>query len=944
MGRRLFGLLLALVCTSAYALLPAPPEARALVQSHVETFDTTAWMDVAHTSARWDSASGVLKLPTSYLSASRPVGHFEDVPAEAPVVYVPELKRALWIGGLYNTDSPVPRSDRIWRYDPASNVIEGSMYATLPGARDSAAAAYVPATQRIFVFGGAAASTQYRDILEYDPLADNLVVLDAQLPYRLWDAAYAYVPATHSIYLFGGQNPDRITADILRFDVATRTVHMLEAKLPVARREAAAAFVPARGRIYIFGGHSVSGQLDQILSFDPASEQLEIVPAPLPDAIERTTATYVPGTDKVYLIGGVQPAIGGLNQIWAFNPGTEQTNVCLTPLPGDGLWDGAAFYAPDQDLVVHLGGYWSSFYLRYQSIMRLRPNGNCLTPLPNGLPFETHTLSAFYVAASNSAYLLGGGRSSILRWDLDTATCVTMTASLPLTTTDPGVAWVADEGLAYILDRGGLFTYSPTLDQLLPITATLPSGFDPRVTVYVPSRQAIYAFDSAEGSGHIVRLDLADRSLHTLATRLLPARRGAYAHLVPALNLVFLLGGWEYAYAGHLSDIMIFDPATETIVAQQNLGMPRPGEFKAAVHLPYTNNIYVFGGWGGYSEAYAAPLELAWHLDATPVRRIYTETVTVPLLGYQTAVWAAAEDHFYTFGGQGRSGPNQNWPSDLVQRYEMAHLVEAAAQSLTLPTGSDTVYRATILAGLRPNSRGSVSYWLSNDGGENWSEAQSGVEVAFPSPGQDLRWKAVLHGDGEVTPLIDSITVQWATDEVTPTPTSTATSTATATATLTPSPTSTETPTATPTLTATATATPTQTPTATWSPTASATLTGTPSATLSPTVTATETSTPSATPSSTASPTLTETSTATQTATSSITPSATASPTMTGTPTASATLTPTSTATQTATLSTTPSVTASPTSTETPTLTVTPTASPSPTPEPYRIHLPLVLR
>lgn len=156
----------------------------------------------------------------------------------------------------------------------------------------------------------------------------------------------------------------------------------------------------------------------------------------------------------------------------------------------------------------------------------------------------------------------------------------------------------------------------------------------------------------------------------------------------------------------------------------------------------------------------------------------------------------------------------------------------------------------------------------------------------------------------------------------TQTPTDTPTNTPSATPTHTPTATPTRTPTDTPTFTPTTTPThtPTETPTNTPTDTPTNTPTHTPTSTPTHTPTGTPTNTPSHSPTSTPTHTPTETPTDTPTHTPSHTPTDT--PTDTPTPTATPTHTPTSTPTQTPTPSQTPTNTPTPTDTPTPTPTV----------------------
>ncbi|WP_218673821.1 chitobiase/beta-hexosaminidase C-terminal domain-containing protein [Candidatus Entotheonella palauensis] len=60
---------------------------------------------------------------------------------------------------------------------------------------------------------------------------------------------------------------------------------------------------------------------------------------------------------------------------------------------------------------------------------------------------------------------------------------------------------------------------------------------------------------------------------------------------------------------------------------------------------------------------------------------------------------------------------------------------------------------------------GRIQYALSNDGGEQWHDAEPGTWLQFPQPGRDLRWRATLETSDVVhTPALDRITIEVATN------------------------------------------------------------------------------------------------------------------------------------------------------------------------------------
>lgn len=769
--------------------------------SFAEDFSHVDHMDMQNTTAHWDTASATLRLsPTEPVTVHRMGAHdwWLTCPWEkpwspcpkpaAPAIYVPETGRAYHL------------ADLIAEYDPQRNVAF-PMDVSGPALRhDSAAAAYASTVGKVYVFGGCdigewQSCIPTKSIYEFDPVARASTLLAVELPYGLNDACAAYVPATNRIYLFGGLTPDRVSADILEFDVSTHSLHVLSTALPTARRNASAAFVAESDRIYLFGGyHTEQIVLDEILAFDPNTLQLSQLETRLPVGLHKAAVAYVPRAERVFIFGGEQPGGRASKLVFAFE--TDAETVVPTPytLPGDGMWDAAAIYAPEFDWLAVLGGETFGFWPRhYAGILRLRWSGSTLTQHDSCLPWLTHTSSAVYVPQQNKAYLFGGGKAEILQFDIRTSLMQTMTATLPMTSSNPGVVWVPTEDRAYVFDRSGIYTYDPARDTLATMTSELPTGFDPRVATYASPRNAVYLFDSADADGAVLRYNLADDTLVPLEARLPTPRRGAHAVYVPKANLIFLMGGWGYQSENYLGDILVFDVANETLGKQEGLLMPLPGEYSASAHMPTTGNIFLLGGWGGWSQTFAFPFEQLWHFDTTPPRHIVTHALTLlQPLGYQGIVWASAEDCFYTFGGL-RKPPTSvtSYSTDWIYRFECGHVEQGIAQSTRVNADGAAVLRATLHATEQLNG-GAVHYFLSNDGGATWDAISPGAEHVFTTQGSDLRWKAELHGDGIRTPTVDEVVIDWLTESPTPTVTLTPSQTATSTVTATPTATATK--------------------------------------------------------------------------------------------------------------------------------------------------------
>jgi hypothetical protein len=87
-----------------------------------------------------------------------------------------------------------------------------------------------------------------------------------------------------------------------------------------------------------------------------------------------------------------------------------------------------------------------------------------------------------------------------------------------------------------------------------------------------------------------------------------------------------------------------------------------------------------------------------------------------------------------------------------------------SVQSHTLDTLSDDIRQATLIAEDQPWG-GSVTFYLTNDGGAHWAAVTPGVTHVFTTAGSDLRWRAVLTADPlwPRTPIVRSLRIEYST-------------------------------------------------------------------------------------------------------------------------------------------------------------------------------------
>ena len=94
-------------------------------------------------------------------------------------------------------------SNQIIEYDPSADKIEIKK-SVLPGGRDDSSCVYSSKTQKIYCFGGGNADSAFDQILEYEPLTDSLAIKKARLPAKI-DILSCVENSNYKIYCFGGE-------------------------------------------------------------------------------------------------------------------------------------------------------------------------------------------------------------------------------------------------------------------------------------------------------------------------------------------------------------------------------------------------------------------------------------------------------------------------------------------------------------------------------------------------------------------------------------------------------------------------------------------------------------------------------------------------------------------------------------------------------------------
>jgi hypothetical protein len=216
---------------------------------------------------------------------------------------------------------------------------------------------------------------------------------------------------------------------------------------------------------------------------------------------------------------------------------------------------------------------------------------------------------------------------------------------------------------------------------------------------------------------------------------------------------IYLFGGWARSGTSseqYFNQIIAFSVATETSMLLP-VGLPQFMGRAATLAIPGERTAYVVGG-----RFFGRNLNTIYRFDMRA--KLVTESDI--RLGESRAAEVAIYDPdrmmAYLFGGEG----SLFQPLLNIATLQFARTLSATAQSLMVNKPGEEV-RQALLTVEQDLQSGSVSYSLSNDGGQTWADVRPGTRHIFALPGPDLRWRAVLHGSGGSTPLVDSLSLEY---------------------------------------------------------------------------------------------------------------------------------------------------------------------------------------
>ena len=157
-------------------------------------------------------------------------------------------------------------------YKQTSNGTLVIQSAVLPTPRMGLSCAEDSSTNKIYCFGGTTfGSSPIPEIVEYDPITDNVIIQSATLPFSTTATSCAEDSSTNKIYCFGGHtgNPNNF---ILEYDPATDTMVIKSVTLPSPRNAFSCSIDSSTYNIYCFGGQPTQapgGEIDEIIKYSP---------------------------------------------------------------------------------------------------------------------------------------------------------------------------------------------------------------------------------------------------------------------------------------------------------------------------------------------------------------------------------------------------------------------------------------------------------------------------------------------------------------------------------------------------------------------------------------------------------------------------------------------------------------------------------------------------
>jgi N-acetylneuraminic acid mutarotase len=244
----------------------------------------------------------------------------------------------------------------LWTYD-----ISGHNWQKLnppsfsPVSRKSHTAIYVPATNRMIIFGGESGPSSYLDdTWLYDFSSGTwLEVYTPVKPSARSGASFALNSDRTKGILYGGYNGSYLN-DTWLFDLVTEQWQLLSpVTSPPSRAYHMGCGLSTSNSILIFGGQDGSGTLGETWKYDIDSDDwLVLTPPTRPPDISYGTLVSDIANNRCLLFGG----INGSNQTWTFNEYSENwDHLSIGDRPPE-RWGHSAVYDSIQGNMIVFAG------------------------------------------------------------------------------------------------------------------------------------------------------------------------------------------------------------------------------------------------------------------------------------------------------------------------------------------------------------------------------------------------------------------------------------------------------------------------------------------------------------------------------------------------------------------------------------------------------------
>ncbi len=268
----------------------------------------------------------------------------------------------------------------------------------LPYPFSRGSAVWVTEQQAIYIFGGRNETDMLDRIMRYDPVEDELEILETKLPTVLMGSTAVY--NGEFIYIFGGKDYDDFYDTILRFDPGTENITTMAAHLPNPTVGAAAVWTGEY--IYFFGGSwgaTIPQKFDSILCYDPIKDNITVMSSKLTFGRSGLAATW--DGKYIYIVGGSDGKLYS-DEVFKYSPENDTLITLPGKLPSGRLHIQTEYHEGS----LYIFGGRGSHTAVYKQILRYDLETNNVELLEQKLPNPTEFRMHAY--DEESIFLIGG--------------------------------------------------------------------------------------------------------------------------------------------------------------------------------------------------------------------------------------------------------------------------------------------------------------------------------------------------------------------------------------------------------------------------------------------------------------------------------------------------------------------------------------------------------